>query len=131
MNLLKQVLAAFSLAQLPADVRAEIEALFASWAAKRLDGKVTPEEFLEFCGEFINRLMVIVNRLKDDAVKKAVVMAVAGALFDIFATKIAVATGFWGWLAALLLGSNAKVVFLNLVSLAIEVLYQANFKKAA
>lgn len=117
-------------ANLPADIKAALQRLAADWAAKKLDGKVTVQEFVAFVGEAIDEAMEIVAPIVSGSTKKDLVLSFAGYLFDIFSPFIIAKWGWLAWLLSFFGGASLKDEFLQLVSLAIELFYNVNFKPA-
>lgn len=115
---------------IPRDIRAALDRLAADWAAKKLDGKLTPIEFLQFIAKGLDEAMWIVAPLKDGQTKKQAVLAFAGYLFDIFEPFIVARFSWWAWISAFF-GGSLKDEFLLLVDGAIELFYNAKFKPAA
>jgi hypothetical protein len=115
-------------ANLPADIKAALQRLAAKWAAKKLDGKVTAREFVEFIGEGIDEAMEVVSPIIGGATKKELVLAFAGYLFDVFSPFILAKWGWLGWLLSFIGGQSVRDEFLQLVDFAIELYYSANFK---
>jgi len=117
-------------ASLPADVRAALSRLAADWAAKKLDGKMTVQEFLAWMGKALDEGMVIVAPITSGATKKDAIMALAGYLFDVFSPFIIAKAGWLVWLLSFFGGGSLKDEFLQLVSFSIELFYNAKFKPA-
>lgn len=121
----------FSFLSLPSNIKAALERLGAEWAAKKLDGKVSLREFLEFIAKAIDEGMVIVAPVTNGATKKDAILALAGYLFDAFEPFIVAKFGWFGWLLSLFgFTDGGKAAFLELVSDAIELFYNAKFKPA-
>lgn len=116
-------------AVLPSAISTKLQGLYNSWVAKRLDGKVTIREFLDFIDEALTEVMALIDSLAADGkVKKAIVLEFAGLLFDAFAPVIIGRWSWLGWLIYLLGGQDfAREAFLDLASILIEAIFQAKF----
>ena len=119
----------FSTSTVPSSIRSQLESLLASWQVKQVDGFTVPE-FIEFSREFIAAAMAIVNGLADDKAKKALVLEVAGALFDYFAPVIIIALPWYLKWLAIFFREGAKEQFLAAIVLLIETIYQEKFAGA-
>ena len=117
---------------LPQAIEQKLRKLYDSWTAKKLDGKMTVREFLDFIDEALAEVMALIDSLAaDGALKKAIVLEFAGLLFDAFAPFIIGRWSWLGWLIYLFGGQDiAREAFLDLASILIEAIFQAKFAKA-
>lgn len=120
----------FSLAVLPQSVRDQLAKLYETWTASIADKRLTVNELLDLSQVFVEAAMSIVSVLRDDAVKKQVVLALAAAVFDVAAPFIKT-TSWFAWIFWLLGDDSLKQRFLAMVSLLVETLYHAKFAKVA
>jgi hypothetical protein len=105
------------------NVRDQLLQLLDAWKELRSDGKFTVLEFVDFSRKAIQSAMAIVDGLKDNATKKALVMEFAGLLFDAFAPLIIGRWPFLVWVLAFFGGADVvKLRYLEMVSLLIEAL---------
>lgn len=119
----------FTYGELPNSIRTTIERIKAEWLAMRVDGKLTPQEFLDFSRDRIEELMAAVEALQSGATKKAVVLEVAAFAFDFFAPKIKFVP-YFAWLGWLLGFPGARELFMLAVSNLIEIVFVEKFKPA-
>lgn len=105
------------------DIRTQLLDLLEDWKAARADKKFTFLEFVDFSRKAIQSAMVVVNSLKDNATKKALVMEFASLLFDWFSPVIIARWPFLVWVMTFFGGPDAvKQRYLEAVSLLIEAL---------
>lgn len=112
----------------PRSIRDRLNYLIADWTAKRADGVTSVQELFDFTRKAIDEAMAIVEELADGKLKKALVLEVAGALFDFFEPKLWSFLPVWLIWIRFFVPSDARDRFLTAVSNWIETLWVEKYK---